>query len=135
MSQVAKCFDCVYVPDVILQEVGETVESKAKDFGLIVVSSPLEVEREPGLSFQDSVCLDFVKRTKCSCITNDKKLRSCCKREGGTVIWGLEMIEIMVSRKLITKQVALKAAEKIRTENCNITEEIVVQFEHDINSF
>lgn len=128
LTQIAQYFDKVYIPDVVVQEVGVITEAEISQKGFVVINSRLDITIEKGLSFQDSVCLDFVRRTGCCCITNDRRLRKFCQESHATVIWGYEMLLKLVNRRLITKQQAKKAATQVKKYNLEMTDLIFNDF-------
>ncbi len=48
------------------------------------------------LSFQDHLCLSLAKELGLTCVTNDKPLRRECELSGVPLIWGIELICILV---------------------------------------
>lgn len=49
-----------------------------------------------GRLFQDHLCLTLAKEYGWTCVTNDMPLRRECESEGVTLIWGIELICILV---------------------------------------
>ena len=56
----------------------------------------LAAEKKGSLSFQDNMCLILAKEHGWTCVTNDKPLRRECELEGIPLIWGIELICILV---------------------------------------
>jgi hypothetical protein len=52
--------------------------------------------RKGPLSFQDNLCLILAKEHGLTCVTNDKALRRACELQGVPLIWGIELICILV---------------------------------------
>lgn len=131
-KNILKCitqyYDHVFVPDVIINEVSNLTEQEAKDVGLEIVSSVLNADEVKGLSFPDRVCLEYVKKYKCFCLTNDKLLRKHCIDVGGKVVWSLRLLELMVSAEMMDKKYAIDMAEKIYSINPCITKVILDNF-------
>jgi rRNA-processing protein FCF1 len=128
ISKIAEYYGQVYVPDIILQEVGIISEEEAAKLGITIVETPLELEEVPALSYQDRTCLYYVKKYKCTCLTNDKALRKHCETAGGTVVWGLEMLLKLVEGNLLTATHAEKIARKINQVNPEINEKVLSEF-------
>ncbi len=128
ISKIAEYYEKVYVPDIILQEVGIITEDEAMKLGITIVETPLELEEIPSLSYQDRTCLYYVKKEKCICLTNDKALRKHCESAGGTVVWGLEMLLKLVESNLLTATHAEKIARKINQVNPEINEKVLKDF-------
>ncbi len=133
IRQMAHCWKAVYIPDVVLHEVKALSEKKAKELGLIIIETPLDLPRNPRLSFQDRACLYFVQKEQWVCLTNDKVLRITCQEAGGQVIWGLELLLILVKVKVISPQRAPTAARKIHSINQAITTSLLLDFEKKLS--
>jgi hypothetical protein len=56
----------------------------------------LAAEKIGSLSFHDNLCLILAKENSWTCVTNDKPLRQKCELEGVSLIWGIELICILV---------------------------------------
>lgn len=128
IPKIVEYYGKACVPDVILAEVGGILEAEAESFGLTVLESPLELEKIPSLSFQDRVCLYYVKKNKWECLTNDRALRKNCIEAGGTVVWGLEMLLKLAESELISSARAEKIARTINRNNTEINNRILKQF-------
>jgi hypothetical protein len=101
---------------------------RAEELGLTVIETPLSIPSSPGLSGPDRACLHFVVSEGWTCIANDKLLRRECKRRGGKVVWGLEMLLKLVSEGQITDARASGIAERIGSINPEITDAILIEF-------
>lgn len=128
IKKIAEYYEEVCVPDIILREVGVISDEQAKELGITIVETPLELEEVPSLSFQDRTCLYYVKQNKWECLTNDVALRKHCEAAGGTVVWGLQMLLKLVEADLITVTCAEKIAKKINQVNPEINDEILQKF-------
>ncbi|MFZ4618694.1 MAG: hypothetical protein ACOYM2_21220 [Rectinemataceae bacterium] len=128
IRELVKYWGTVYVPTRILHEVRMLSIERAEDLGLTVIETPLTLPIAPGLSGPDRACLHFVISEGWTCIANDTLLRRECKRQGGKVVWGLEMILKLVSVGQITNARALGIAEKIGSINPEITAKILAEF-------
>lgn len=128
IKKITEYYGQVCVPDIILREVGVISDEEANKLGITIVETPLELEEVPSLSYQDRTCLYYVKQKKWTCLTNDKALRRHCQAAGGTVVWGLEMLLILVDADLITANHAEKIARKINQVNPEINNKILEDF-------
>lgn len=129
LKELASYWKEVHVPDIVLMEVPELSQERAVELGLIILPTPLkELEKIPGLSYQDSACYFYVKKENAVCLSNDKKLRKVCKNIGKRVVWGLEMLLLLVEDNIITKERAKDIARKIESSNPEITEELLNEF-------
>jgi rRNA-processing protein FCF1 len=106
----------VYVPDIVLLEVRQISPERAESLGLEIIETPLALPETKSLSLQDRGCLHFVIDNGWTCIANDRLLRNECTRNGGKVIWGLEMLLKLVSAGRITKDPAREAGIRIRAK-------------------
>ena len=111
-----------------MAEVHGFTEARAVELGLTITESPLLIEKHPALSVQDSICLYFVIHEGWTCIANDKRLRRECLNTGGSVVWGFEMLFLLVGASQITKEWALDIAEKITKTNPSIPPSVLESF-------
>jgi len=91
----------IYLATPVFNEINQIDEGDCLEFGIKLVEPKLEHvllaagEKGP-LSFQDKLCLILAKENGWACVTNDKPLRKRCKSEGVTIIWGVELICLLV---------------------------------------
>jgi rRNA-processing protein FCF1 len=128
LRELVKYWGAVYVPDRVLAEVHGFTEARAVELGLTIIESPLLIEKHPALSVEDSICLYFVIQEGWTCIANDKRLRRECSSNGGSVIWGFEMLNLLVGASQITKERALAIAERITKTNPSIPPSVLESF-------
>lgn len=119
----------VYVPDRVLIEVRQLSFQRAEELGLTIIETPLILPAGAGLSEQDRACLHYVLDRGWTCIANDRHLRSECGRQGGRVVWGLEMLLLLVTNHQITQARAQDIAKKINIDNPEITDKILEDFQ------
>lgn len=91
----------IYLATPVLNEVQEISESECIELGITLVEPELDqvmiaAEMRGPLSFQDHLCLILAKDRNLTCVTNDKPLRKECEYEGVPLIWGIELICILV---------------------------------------
>ena len=91
----------IYLATPVLYEINEIDESDCIGLGIVLVEPELEQvmlasEGKGPLSFQDNLCLILAKDHGWTCVTNDKPLRQKCELEGVPLIWGIELICILV---------------------------------------
>jgi hypothetical protein len=118
----------VFVPDIVLFEARQLSLTRADELGLTIIETPLALPPAPGLSKADRACLHYVLERGWTCIVNDRRLRSECIKQGGTVVWGLEMLLILASERRITKARARRIATRIKADNPLITGSIIDDF-------
>lgn len=91
----------IYLATPVLSEINEIDEGACVDLGIILMEPELDqvmlaAEKKGPLSFQDNLCLLLAKEHGWTCVTNDKPLRQKCEIEGVPLIWGVELICILV---------------------------------------
>ena len=118
----------VFVPDVVLNEVKGTTRARAEELGLTVLETPFVLLECKPLSFQDRSCLHFVIENNWVCIANDTRLRKECEARGVRVVWGMEMLALLVENGQVTRKRALDCGEKIHNINPAITADVLGQF-------
>lgn len=102
----------IYLSTPVLAEIKEINEDDCVDLGIIMVEPELNqvmkasVTKGP-LSFQDNLCLIMAKENGWTCVTNDKPLRQKCETEGIPLIWGIELICILVESGGLTMKNAM----------------------------
>lgn len=128
ITELVAFWGAVYVPDRVLNEVKNLSEERALELGLKIIETPLVLPSSSGLSGPDRACLHFVATEGWTCIANDRLLRRECVKQGGKVVWGLEMLLMLNFARRITKAHALDIAERISTVNPEITPQILSDF-------
>jgi rRNA-processing protein FCF1 len=118
----------VFVPDVVLFEAKQLSLTRAEELGLTIIETPLVLPPGAGLSKADRACLHYVLHRGWTCIVNDRRLRNECRKQGGTVVWGLEMLLNLVTSRRITKARAREIAKIINADNPLITRSILDEF-------
>ncbi|EIJ80122.1 hypothetical protein PB1_07172 [Bacillus methanolicus PB1] len=122
----------IYLASPVLNEVKEISDSDCLELGITLVEPELEqimlaaTEKRCPLSFQDRLCLILAKDNGWTCVTNDKPLRRECVSDGVPLIWGIELLCMLVESGglpfLHTKEIILR----IKQNNPKyITEDIV----------
>lgn len=86
------------------------------------------------LSFCDRLSLLVAAEASLICVTNDKSLHKACKEEGVNILWGLEIMTILVRVKAMTAADAIQIAEKIHLSNpLHIPRKLVDRFAIIVN--
>ncbi len=128
IRELVAYWGAVYVPDRVLIEVRQLTFQRAEELGLTIIETPLVLPPGSGLSDQDRACLHYVLDRGWTCIANDRHLRNECGRQGGRVVWGLEMLLMLVANHQITKARAQDVAKRINIDNPEITDKILEEF-------
>jgi len=91
----------IYLATPVLDEINQIDEDDCLALDIILVEPELELailaaEKRGALSFQDNLCFLLAKQNGWTCVTNDKPLRRKCETEGVPLVWGIELICILV---------------------------------------
>jgi hypothetical protein len=91
----------IHLATPVLSEINEIDQSDCLELGIFLVEPELEqvmsASQEKGpLSFQDNICLILAREYGWTCVTNDIPLRRKCELVGVPLIWGIELICILV---------------------------------------
>jgi hypothetical protein len=135
---------CLHVGEVhiaapVLDEVDQLDESGAVSLGIRVVQPSLPTamaaaSRRGALSFQDWLCVLMAKEHGWTCISNDGRLRRECAAENVPVMWGLELLERIMTAGALDAEGAIAAAWAIHASNPRyVTKAIVQAFERKIS--
>jgi rRNA-processing protein FCF1 len=121
----------IYLATTVFEEIKEIDENDCAQLGIILVEPELEqamkaAEKRGPLSFEDHLSLVLAKENGWICVTNDKPLRSECSKEGVPLIWGIELICILVEENGLQKDDAKSLILQIQKINPRyITDSIV----------
>ncbi|HEX2568171.1 MAG TPA: PIN domain-containing protein [Polyangia bacterium] len=113
----------VRVPLPILEEeIDQLGAGEWAELGIVPVEPPLAlieaaVERRAGLSFHDHLCLLVARAHGARCVTNDGRLRRACLSEGIPVLWGLEMLALLVEARGLDLTAADRLARAVQRVN------------------
>ena len=128
---------CTYVGQIhlatpVLSEIKEIDEGACIELGIKLVEPELgqimlAVEKKGSLSFQDNICLILAKEHGWTCVTNDKPLRRMCKKEGIPLIWGIQLICILVELGGLPVKHARSIILEIHESNPKYITDIIVQ--------
>ena len=126
----------LYIPLPVLKEVRQLSVQEVQAFGVEIVepnlSQIIEVfnirEQKPSLSAQDAICFIMARDNDWTCLTNDKPLRNLCSSQKVSCIWGLEIMQFLVSSRGITPKKAYEIAKDIQSKNKYIKEQTLKKF-------
>jgi predicted nucleic acid-binding protein len=123
----------IRVASPVLAEVDGLDESAATALGLVVVEPSFAMfanaaSKRGGLSVRDHLCLLLAKEEGLTCVSNDKALRNACKREGISVLWGLEMMGLAVEAGALPPSAATEIAHRIGEVNPTIGAALIKRF-------
>lgn len=128
---ICKYVGQIFLATPVLSEINEIDESDCSELGINLVDPDLEhlvlaSEAKGPLSFQDKICLFLAKERGWVCVTNDIPLRQRCEAEGVSLIWGIELICILVESGGLPAKDAKVIILDIKRQNPKyITDDIV----------
>ncbi len=134
LAAVAAHLAPIIVPRPVWEEVEDAGEERAAELGLQIIDIDLSMASAAiaavgALSFQDNLCLLLAAQHGWSCVTNDGALRLACKNANIDIIWGLELILLLVHAGGLGTSEAKAIATAIHEANpYYITEEILASF-------
>jgi len=137
LQLVVKHVGPLHVASPVLDEVNEIEdEHEIVDLGLVIFEPEIEdaytaAGQTGPTSFQDRLCLLAAKRYGFSCVTNDKNLRTLCKKEKVPLLWGLQLLAELHRSGGLPADDAINIAGKIHQANPkHITPKILTRFTH-----
>jgi predicted nucleic acid-binding protein len=134
LALISQHVGSLHVARPVVEEVAQFDESTAESLGITVVDASTEVllaaaSGRGRLSFPDRLCLVLAREKGWSCVSNDGRLRRACTDDGVEVLWGLEVIAMLVEAGALPVQAARDLALDIQRNNPRfITDEIVDRF-------
>ena len=122
LSLAARVLGSIHVPLPVLAKVDQLSHSDCEQAGLIVFEPSTEQLLEAGqgttrLAFDDRICLIVCRDNHWTCLTNDKALRRACAELSIRIVWGLELMVLLVEARQLPPEEALVVAEQIHSMN------------------
>jgi predicted nucleic acid-binding protein len=129
----------VHVASPVFDEVEQIDAVTAESLGLKVVDPSVELAmtaaaQRGGLTFQDWLCLLLAKERGWTCVTNDKRLRSECGTQEVPVLWGLELVALVVEAGGMSVAEASELGQAIVDANPHIRVRVLRAFKRRIRS-
>ena len=129
-ENVAEIFVLRYIFE---KEIPDLTEQICNKVGLVIIQPKKSVIEESEikigqLSTGDRLNLFTALDSEFSLVTNDKKLRKVCEERKGKVIWGLQLLVILVENSEYSIDDAISIGEKIGENNVRITDKDVGEF-------
>jgi predicted nucleic acid-binding protein len=123
----------VHVATPVFEEVQDLDPAMAASLGIKLYEPPLEMlaaaaAKRGRLSFQDRLCLQIAKANGWTCVSNDRRLRESCEEESVAVMWGFELIALLVEHKALSPIAARDIAKSIAASNKRIGRQVLVRF-------
>ena len=123
----------VYVATPVLAEVQQLDESEALTLGIKLVEPSFEMTAEAAatrgpLSFADRLCFLLAKERAWTCVSNDRRLRRTCEEGSVPVLWGLELLALLVDNGSLPATSASDIAQRVCTANRFIGDAVLGRF-------
>lgn len=117
----------------VFQEVHDLDATMAASLGIRLFEPPLEMLSAAAaaggrLSFQDHLCVLAAKANGWTCVSNDRRLREECTAVAVEVLWGLELLAMLVERRALSPAEAKEVAEQIVATNRRIGKGVLQRF-------
>lgn len=136
LEMVARHVSAVHIPLPLLDEVDQVSRTDCERLGIIVAEPDLGQllgagsQRGGPLSFQDRLCVVIAQVNGWTAVSNDKALRQTCERQRVKVMWGLELMGLLVDAGQMTARQAIRTAQAISKSNPRfITNAVLARFE------
>ncbi len=122
----------IYLATPVLSEINKIDENECIELGVKLVEPELEhvmlaAEKRSSLSFQDNICLILAREYGWTCVTNDIPLRRQCELEGIPLLWGIQLICILVESAVLPAKHAGAIILEIQKNNPKYITDIIVQ--------
>jgi len=123
----------VHVATPVFEEVHDLDPAMAASLGIKLFEPPLEMlaaaaAKRGRLSFQDRLCLLVAKANGWTCVSNDRRLRESCEEEAVSVMWGFELLALLVEKKALSPTAARDIAKAIVASNKRIGRQVLLRF-------
>ncbi len=122
----------VFLATPVFDEVKQIKESDCIRLGIKLIEPDLDQLVEAfsnigSLSFQDKLCVILAKEHGMTCVSNDKPLRRKCVSESVPVIWGIELVCLLVDSGGLSAQDAETIILKIHANNPKYISKAIVR--------
>ncbi len=140
LSEVKKHVAEIFVlKDIFDNELPDLTESDCHRVDLAIIEPKEHVSREVDKNFvklteEDQLNLFTAVDSGFILVTNDVNLRKACEERQVKVIWGLQLILMLVEKSEYSIDDAKNIGEKIAESNPFITEEIVLDFNEKLEN-
>lgn len=123
----------VHVATPVFEEVQDLDPAMAASLGIRLYEPTLEMlaaaaAKRGRLSFQDRLCLLIAKANGWTCVSNDRRLRESCEEESVAVMWGFELLALLVEQKALSATAARDIAKSIAASNKRIGRQVLLRF-------
>jgi len=118
-------------------EVKRLTLTQANRLNIEILTPDLEIVSESArlkgkLSAYDWETYFLAKKNNLTCVSNDMGLRRVCVTSGVPVMWGLQLMKVLVHAEMLPASQAIRVARKIGESNQRIKAEIIAMFERQV---
>jgi len=104
LTLVARHVGEVHVATPVFEEVKDIDATMATSLGIKIYEPSLEIAaaaamKRGRLSFQDRLCLAIATAEGWTCVSNDKQLRAACDAAKVPVLWGFQVLAMLVDAR------------------------------------
>jgi predicted nucleic acid-binding protein len=124
ITLISKHIGQVHVPaPILVEEVEQLIDFDLTELAITPVEPSLEIAAEAatrprkGLSFHDHLCLFLAREHGWTCVTNDARLRRECAADSIEVLWGLEVVALVVADGALSATAAAEIGRRIQAAN------------------
>lgn len=123
----------VHVATPVFEEVNEIDATMASSLGIKIYEPSLEIaaeaaQRRGRLSFQDRLCLAIALAEGWTCVSNDRQLRTACAAANVPVLWGFQVLLLLVEAGAMSAADARAIATSIARGNKRIGSKVLARF-------
>ncbi|MBI2392844.1 MAG: hypothetical protein HYV09_24880 [Deltaproteobacteria bacterium] len=123
----------VHVATPVCEEVKDLDPAMAASLGIKLYEPTLEMAAAAAahkgrLSFQDRLCFAIAKQERWTCVSNDRQLRTECETAKVPVLWGLEVLALLVDAAALPAPQARDLATTIVANNKRIGPAVLARF-------
>ncbi len=108
----------IAIPAEVFDEVEQLTVRHCRSLGIEIIEPTLEQltaasQGASALSLEDQLCLQMAQERGAFCVTNDGLLRQACTNNAVPVLWGLELLAMLVEQGHTTANIARRAGIKM----------------------
>ena len=123
----------VHVATPVFEEVEDIDATMAISLGIKIYEPSLEIAaaaatKRGRLSFQDRLCLAIAMAEGWTCVSNDKQLRAACEAAKVPVLWGFQVLAMLVDARALSAADARTIATSIAASNKRIGGAVLARF-------
>lgn len=123
----------VHVATPVFEEVEDIDATMATSLGIKIYEPSLEIAaaaatKRGRLSFQDRLHVAIATAEGWTCVSNDKQLRAACEAAKVPVLWGFQVLAMLVDARALSAADARTIATSIAASNKRIGRAVLTRF-------